>query len=309
MALWLKSRRLVGDPIASLSHWREDEGELAELEVGSDALALDEHARVDLGHKLLEVGVLCEARVHLDILARLADGATGRAHADAGDWRAGWHRDAHAIWAAWLGGAVVGGLAVDAGEADWALALVAEDGWQVGALAVVHARVGLAAERHDGLEVAADQVRVVDEVLWAVHDGELAEAVADDELVDVGRVWDDVTWLRTLAQVNLLCLHWNHLGLGEVGGADYVVGLLRELVHRWLLNESLLDWRRSSGRGGRGGNHWRVEDKAVRVKHLLLLHLRLGQLVGKWLVGKWLVGHVHHCRNRALDGHEHAVGR
>ena len=211
--------RLVGDPIASLSHCREDERELAELEVWSDALALDEHARVDLGHELLEVGVLGEARVHLDILARLADGTTGRAHAHAGDWRARRHRDADAVWATWLVGAVVGGLAVDAGEADWALALVTEDGWQVGALAVVHARVGLAAERHDGLEVAADQVWVVDEVLWAVHDGELAEAVADDELVNVGRVWDDVAWLRTLAQINLWCLHWHHhwlLLLGEV---------------------------------------------------------------------------------------------
>ena len=53
---------------------------------------------------------------------------------------------------------------------------------------------------------------------------------------------------------------------------------------------SLLDhWRRSSGRGG-DGNDWRVEDKAVRVEHLLLW------LLLSHLVGQWLVGHVHHYK-------------
>jgi len=77
-------------PVASVTSGREDERELAELEVWSDALALDKHARVDLGHKRLEVGVLSKAWVELSLLASLTDVAASRAHADAADWRTSW---------------------------------------------------------------------------------------------------------------------------------------------------------------------------------------------------------------------------
>lgn len=42
---------------------------------------------------------------------------------------------------------------------------------------------------------------IVDQHFRAVHDGELAKSVADDELRRVGRVWDQIAWLSVQANV------------------------------------------------------------------------------------------------------------
>jgi len=68
---------------------------------------------------------------------------------------------------------------------------------------------------------------VVDKMLWAVHDSEFAEAVADDELVDADWVGDDITWLRILAQVNWLSRRrWHHHHRLSGWRTSDVVGLL-----------------------------------------------------------------------------------
>ncbi len=184
----------MAGPVARLLDRVEDQRVLAEQEVWSGSLAVSEQRRVEHDREESQVGVGLHARVGLSGGAGLTDGAATVARAHVRDWSADWEGDAHAITTAWVDRAGVELLALGASEASWAVAAELEE-WQVRAAAVVHAWCGGAAERSLNVEVATLRVRVVDQVLWAVHDGEFAEAVADDELDVVGRVGEEIAWV------------------------------------------------------------------------------------------------------------------
>ena len=214
----------AGGPVTGLLGNVEDQRLLAEQEVGTRALAVSEQRRVEVHGEELQVRVGLSARVGLGRLASLANAASAAARAHVGGRATDGQRDADSVLAARVRGARVELLARNAGKASRALASELEEG-QVDALGVVHARVARAAQRSLDVQVAALRVRVVDQVLGAVHDGELAEAVADDEL-------EVVTWVRD--QIAGLGVHAQRLdGATEGGRSDWQdlgLGLLELLL-------------------------------------------------------------------------------
>lgn len=204
---------LLAGPIARLLGSVEDERLLTEHEVGPRALAVHEQRRIESDIEQDEIGAGLHARIGLGRGARGANGSAAAARAHIGQRAADGQRNAHAVAAARIHRARVGLLAHGAGEAGRAVALELKPR-QVRAAAVVQTWARLAAERLLDVEVAALRVSIVDEMLRAVHNGELAEAVADDELEVVGRMRDQVAGLGVHAQLaGVVVVH--HVGRGH----------------------------------------------------------------------------------------------
>ena len=185
-----------------------------------------EQRRIEHDREEPEIGARLQAGIGLGArgVTAQANAASAAARAHVGHGAALRQRDAQAGRAARIaggGGAHVRLLAEAAREAWRALTAELEER-QVGAARAVQAGRGGAALRLLGVQVAALRVRVVDQVLGAVHDGEFAEAVADHELADRGRVRQKVSRVRRLAQGARRRCHW----LSELNGEKPIFGKL-----------------------------------------------------------------------------------
>lgn len=110
-------------------------------------------------------------------------------------------RQAHAIGTAWLRAlARVEFLARLAREALWAFASELNRAY-LNALGTVETRVGLAQERHLACQIAELEMRVEDGVVRAVHERDLAELVAHNELGLVERMRQELAGFGTSANV------------------------------------------------------------------------------------------------------------
>jgi len=140
------------------------------------------------------------ARIWLSAVTASSHCSTTIAHTGVGYGRA--EREGHtgALHTARLRLARVQFLAQLTAEPGRALALELNRA-RLDALGAVLARVGATQRGQFNVVVAAFHVRIVDEHLRALHDGELAEAVADDEGSLVEWMRDEVAWLSAHANV------------------------------------------------------------------------------------------------------------
>lgn len=214
----------------------------------SRALAVSEHGTVEVDRHELGGRAGHQARVLLTLLARDADGAAAVAQAHVWYGRAERERQAYAVRAARLcARARVEFLARAAREARRALALELR-GAQLDALGAVQARIRLAQRGHLARQIAQLQVRVEHGVVGAVHERDLAEAAAHDELGLVDRMRQQLAVLATSADVSDATTH--------------LLLLLRRNKHLLLLHRLL----------GRHGSH--LSDHSAHVSAHGLLELR-----------------------------------
>ena len=124
----------------------EDQRLLAEHKVRSRALAVSEQRLVEVNREQFQIRARLQTWIRLCHLARRTNRSVTRAHAHMWGRTAGWQGLAHTIYAAWSRRTRINRLAVNAGEANWTLALELEE-LQIDTLSVVLAWVGCAAER------------------------------------------------------------------------------------------------------------------------------------------------------------------
>lgn len=141
---------------------------------------MSKQRRVEVDAEELQVRVGLDARVGLGAGASDTDATATVAHTGVWHRATGWQGNADTITTAGVSRAGIDTLALDTSESDWAIATELAES-QVSAATVVHARVRGTAHWHISSQVASLSVGVEDQVLRAVHDGELAESVADDE--------------------------------------------------------------------------------------------------------------------------------